>query len=500
MFETAELGHKVSKNEYARQEPLLRERLLETQGRLRKADFPVLLLFGGVDGAGKSESANLLSTWMDPRWLVTRAFGRASDEESERPEYWRYWRDLPPRGRIGLFLSAWYSPPLLDRAYRKITRAEFEERLEKIAAFERTLADDGALILKLWMHLGRQAQKERFQTLEQDPLLRWRITEKDWEHWRMYDRFVSAAELIIMRTSTGQAPWRIIEGADARFRSLEVVQLLLGAVQRRLDENAGSRRPEPTVDSVEDKPSDAGVAIPRVTVLSRLNLDCGLDKKRYQLQLAKYQGELNRLHRKAHEQRISTILVFEGWDAAGKGGAIRRVVAALDARDVQVIPIAVPTDEEREHHYLWRFWRHLSRAGRVTIFDRSWYGRVLVERVEGLAGEREWRRAYAEINDFEQQLVDHGIVLVKFWIHISRDEQARRFKARSETSYKRWKITDEDWRNREKWEQYEIAAHDMVERTSTRIAPWVLVEGNNKRYARIKVLKSVCRSLRKALG
>jgi polyphosphate:AMP phosphotransferase len=496
MFETAELGRKVSKKDYAREEPLLREKLLEMQDRVRGADFPVLVLFGGVDGAGKGESANLLNAWMDPRWLVTRAFGPPSEEESERPEYWRYWRYLPPRGQIGLFLSAWYSPPLLERVYEKTTGAEFEDRLEKIAAFERTLADDGALILKYWMHLGKEAQKKRFKSLEQDRLQRWRVTAQDWKHWRMYDRFVSAAERIIMRTSTGLAPWRIVEGADPCFRSLQVGRLLLNAVSRRFREERGGNGPgtAPEPDSENNE-----VAAGRATVFSRLDLSLRLGKKEYAEQLAKHQGRLNRLHRKAQAKNVSTILVFQGWDAAGKGGAIRRIVAALDTRDVQVIPIAAPSDEERSHHYLWRFWRHVSRAGRVTIFDRSWYGRVLVERVEGLASEPEWRRAYAEINDFEQQLVDHGIVLVKFWIHISKDEQALRFEAREQTPHKRWKMTDEDRRNREKWDEYEMAAHDMVERTSTEIAPWILVAGNDKRYARIEILKSVCRSLRKGL-
>ncbi len=225
-----------------------------------------------------------------------------------------------------------------------------------------------------------------------------------------------------------------------------------------------------------------------------------LDKTRYREKLARAQAKLNQLHRKALERGVSTVLVFEGPDAAGKGGAIRRLTAALDARHVQVIPIAAPTDEERAHHYLWRFWRHLSRAGRVTIFDRSWYGRVLVERVEGFASEEEWRRAYAEINDFEEQLIEHGTVLRKFWLHITKEEQLARFQAREKTPYKRWKLTDEDWRNRERWDDYAAAVNDMVEQTSTKKAPWVLVEGNDKRFARVKVATTVCEAMARALG
>jgi len=505
MFETAELGQKVSKSDYAARVPALREHLLEALGRLRKADFPVIVLFAGVDGAGKGETANLLTGWLDPRRIVTRAFGKSSEEEKERPAYWRYWRDLPPNGHIGLFLSAWYSQPLLNRVKGESSPGEFDDQLEKILSFERTLADDGALILKFWMHLGKKAQKRRFQTLEKDPLQAWRVTPKDWEHWREYDKFIGAAEHIIMRTSTGVAPWTIVEGGDERFRSLKVGDTLLEAIERRLDErpaNGTNAFAAPPTAEQKDEDPDSGKDAPLLgpTILSNLVMTRKLTKQEYQHDLVKYQGRLNKLHRQALKKKVSTLLVFEGWDAAGKGGAIRRITSALDAREYQVLSIGAPTDEERVHHYLWRFWRHLSRAGRVLIFDRSWYGRVLVERVEGFATQSEWRRAYAEINDFEQQFLDHGIVLVKFWLHITKEEQAARFKSRQETPYKKWKLTDEDWRNREKWDEYETAVNDMIERTSTRISPWILVEGNDKRYARIKVLKALCDSMSKVLN
>jgi AMP-polyphosphate phosphotransferase len=192
---------------------------------------------------------------------------------------------------------------------------------------------------------------------------------------------------------------------------------------------------------------------------------------------------------------MSVIMVVEGNDAAGKGGCIRRVTGALDARMYQVIPIAAPSEEERAQPYLWRFWRHLPRKGRVTIFDRSWYGRVLVERVEGYCSEADWMRAYSEINDFEAQMVRHHLLVIKFWLTITKDEQLQRFEAREKTGFKRFKITEEDWRNREKWEEYEMAVCDMVDRTSTKLAPWTLVEANNKYFARIKVLKTLCEQI-----
>jgi polyphosphate:AMP phosphotransferase len=499
MFRTAELGRKVSKAEYRERVGALRQALLETQNALRHADFPVIVLFGGVDGAGKGDTVNALNEWMDPRWMVTRAFDEPGEEELERPEYWRYWRALPPKGQIGLLMSAWYSRPLVDRAYGG-SDDELEVALGEIAAFEKQLADDGALILKFWLHLGKGEQEKRFRRLEKDPLQSWRVTERDWENWHRYEHFVAAAERIITRTSTGDAPWHIVEGRDARYANLRVGDVLLGAIQERLEERARENHTA-AVDEASAPVQSPDLSGQRtVTVLSSVDTSKKLAKPEYRKLLATYQGRINRLQKRARDQGVSTILVFEGWDAAGKGGTIRRINSALDSRGIRVIPTAAPTDEERAQHYLWRFWKHLSRAGRVTIFDRSWYGRVLVERVEGFASEREWRRAYAEINRFEKQLVDHGIVLAKFWLHITKEEQLRRFREREQTPYKRWKLGEEDWRNRERWEDYELAAHDMVERTSTTLSPWHLVPANDKCYARVEVLKQVSRALEARVG
>jgi polyphosphate:AMP phosphotransferase len=490
MFEAAELHHSISKEEYKRRVPPLRTELVAIQQELRRrASFPVIVAFAGVDGAGKSETVNLLSEWMDPRWLVARAFDHPSDEERERPPYWRFWRELAPDGRIGLYLSSWYSLPVLDRVYGRSKRVAFEHQLARIADFERTLVDDGALVLKFWMHLNKDQQWQRLRALEKDPHTRWRITKTSWKHWKMYGRFIAAAETAIRITSTGQAPWTIVDGNDERSRALTVAETLRDAISRRLADPA----PRRTRIAAPHGPRRRGP-----TILSRVAFP-SLSKERYEGRLLKQQSALHMLQRRAADRGVSTVMVFEGWDAAGKGGAIRRVTPALDARHYQVIPIGAPTDEERAHHYLWRFWRHLSRAGRVTIFDRSWYGRVLVERVEGFATEPEWMRAYAEINRFEDQLLEHGIVLVKFWLHITPDEQLRRFKERQKSAFKNWKITDEDWRNRTRWEAYEHAVNDMVERTSTRLAPWTLVGANDKHHARISVLETVCERLGRAL-
>ncbi|MDV7339991.1 polyphosphate:AMP phosphotransferase [Terasakiella sp. A23] len=509
MFETAELGRSVSKKEFEEKVQDLRIELLEIQQELRNCDFPVIIVMAGVDGAGKGTTVNLLNEWMDSRWIDNNAYVRHSDEESERPPYWRYWRDLPPKGKIGIFLSSWYSSPFIDRAYDKIDQAEYDERLDRIKAFEKTLADDGALILKFWMHLGKDAQKKRLKKLEKDELQSWRVTETDWEHWRKYDSFIDAAERLIMRTSKGHAPWSIVEGADNRYGSLTVAQQVRGAITRHMEMRksqkealAALKKKQATAKKPAKKKTDKDAPVeqlPYPTVLSRLDMTKVAEKEAYKKELKALQGRLNKLSRKATEKGISTVLVFEGSDAAGKGGNIRRITTALDARSYKVLPFAAPNDEERAHHYLWRFWRHMSRAGRITIFDRSWYGRVLVERCEGFAREDEWRRAYGEIVDFEDQIVDHGTVLLKFWIHIDPDEQLARFKAREVTPWKQWKLTDEDWRNREKWAEYEEAVNDLVEKTSTSNAPWTLVEGNDKKFARLKVLTAVCEALEKRL-
>jgi polyphosphate:AMP phosphotransferase len=461
----------------------------------------VIVLFAGVDTAGKGETVNLLNEWMDPRWIVTRGYVDASGEEQERPRLWRYWRDLPPRGSIAFFLSAWYSSPIRNRVARRITKTDFEVLLDQVTAFERILADDGAVIVKFWMHLSKAGQKKRLKSFEKDPLQRWRVTKRQWKHWRMFKRFVAAADHAIRRTSTDQAPWHIVEGEDSEYRTIVVATALRDAIRRGLDRaRANQHRPRVAPKNQQNRPISV---IERVeqqfNVLDALDLSQRLSDKEFKTELAEQQSRLNLLQREARSRGVSTIVVFEGWDASGKGGAIRRVTRALDAPDYHVIPVAAPTDEERAHHYLWRFWRHLSRAGRITIFDRSWYGRVLVERVEGFATEQEWRRAYSEIGDFEEQLVEHGIVLIKYWVHITQDEQLRRFKEREKAHYKQWKLTDEDWRNRAKWPDYERAVNEMVERTSTRLAPWTLVEGNDKYFARLKVLKTACESLERAL-
>ncbi len=494
MFAAAELGQKMSKEEYKALEPVLRNDLLEAQTELKSAKFPVIILMGGVDAAGKGESVNMLLEWMDPRGIEVNSFGTPTEEAVERPLFWRFWRALPPRGKLGVFYGSWYSMPVLETVAGRMKKSEFDRHVQDILSFEKMQTEDGALFLKFWLHLSKDAQKRRFRELEADPRTAWRVTKQDWNHWGLYDRFISTTEGLLRSTSTGKAPWHIIEGEDWRWRSAQIGRLLLEGLRARLGKQSAKPAPAPAVQlpAVVKRASEK-------TMISVLDLSLSLKKKDYEKKLLKLQGQMAKLTRATWEKKLSTVITFEGSDAAGKGGAIRRVLAGVDARNYRVIPIAAPTEEERQHPYLWRFWRHLPRAGQMAIFDRTWYGRVLVERVEGFCSEDDWRRAFSEINDFESQLAAHGVAIVKFWLQISKDEQARRFEERKNTPYKRYKITEEDWRNRKKWDQYEVAVNEMVERTSTDIAPWTLVEANDKYWARIKVIQTVCERLEEAL-
>lgn len=493
MFRAAELGQRLSKKEYKARAPDIRRQLLEAQVLLsRTADFSVMIDFAGVDGAGKGSTVNLLNGWMDTRLMTTNAYGPPTDADQQLPRFWRFWRDLPGAGQIALNLRARYSTPFLDRVYERVSDLEYLAALKRIRTFERMLADDGMLIIKFWMHLSRDEQQQRLDSLQSDPDTAWRVSDRDWEHWKIYDKFIETAERTITETNTEFAPWHILEGTDSRHRILTVAETILEALQSRLKAHGHTPTPELLTDA---EAIDAEDSIPEapdrhVTVFSSLDMKSGLAKPDYRSQLAAQQRRIHLLNREAIEQNRSSVLVFEGPDASGKGGAIRRILPTLDARNYRVLQYGAPTDEEASRHYLWRFWQRLQSAGHLTIFDRSWYGRVLVERIEGFASDTEWKRAFAEINDFEDQLVEHGTIFVKFWLHVTPEEQLKRFEARQRTPFKRWKLTAEDWRNRGKWYEYETAAHDMVKYTSTHVSPWEIIPANDKNFARVKVLET----------
>lgn len=483
MFEAAELDHQVTKADYKREEAELRRALLEAQRALgEQRRFPVLVLIAGVEGAGKSETVHLLNEWMDPRFIEVTGFAIPTEEEAAHPPMWRFWKALPPKGRIGVFFGAWQTMPILERVLGKLGAGGFAARMEEIMRLERMLAAEGVLLIKYWFHLSKAQQKKRIKALEKDKETSWKVTRYDRTLFDHYEEFLEVCEPFLRETSTGEAPWTVVPAADDRYRALFVGRHLLAALQARLDAPPNAA-PAPTVSA--SPPPD------KVNVIRALTLKQEMSRDDYDKALAEAQGRLARATRHKRYGQLSVIAVFEGNDAAGKGGTVRRLGAALDPRAYRIVPVAAPTEEERAQPYLWRFWRQVPRPGRLTVFDRSWYGRVLVERVEGFAHEADWRRAYSEINDFEEQLVNHGAVVAKFWLAISKDEQHRRFKEREATPFKQHKITAEDWRNREKWDAYEAAVCEMVERTSTHMAPWTLVEADNKLHARVKVIATL---------
>jgi polyphosphate:AMP phosphotransferase len=492
MFEAAELGQKVSKEDYEVALPKLRERLLNAHLALRGTKMPVIIIVSGSDGAGKGEFIHRLNEWLDPRGVDTVAFLDPTEEELERPRYWRFWRILPARGRIGILFGSWYSEPIIRRVYGEMKGSALDSILKRIAFLEQMLAADGALIIKLWFHLSKKAQRTQLKALDKDPMNHWRVLPRDWKHLRLYDKFKEVTERVLRQTNTEIAPWHIIESANRRYRELTAGAIITKSLEKGLRQTA-----KPPI--VAKRPAAKTLVEESITILDHVDLSQKLEDREYKELLEKYQARLGKLTWAAHTKKISTVIPIEGWDAGGKGSAIRRVTAAMDPRFYRIIPVAAPTDEERAHHYLWRFWRHLPGAGVVTIYDRTWYGRVLVERVEGFATEPEWQRAHLEINDFEEQLTDHGLVVAKFWVHISKEEQLRRFEQRQQVAFKRHKITDEDWRNREKWDAYKVAVNDMVARTSTEFAPWTIVAGNDKKFARIQILKTLCKRIESAL-
>jgi len=496
MFEAAEIGASVPEADYEAALPQLRTDLINAQFDLMKADFPVLLLIAGDDRVGCNEVLNILHEWMDARYLQTSVFGAMSDEEKSQPRFWRLWRALPGRGELGIFAGSWATQMIAWRLGEQIDDAQFDRLCAHVQGLERVLIADGALVLKFWIHLPKPELARRVKKADGRKGRRsWKIEDADRRILEHYDDALPWLRRFLRLTDWSEAPWTIVEGSDDRHRNLLLARTLLERLGKHLAARAEAPAPAKPVQPPAPPKREPGGGI-----LDNVDLDRTLAYGEYREQLAKRQGQLHRRVDRARAKGVTSVLVFEGWDAAGKGGVIRRITSALDAGEYHLVPIAAPTDEERAHHYLWRFWRRLPRAGEVVIFDRSWYGRVLVERVEGFAPEAAWKRAYQEINDFEANLVERGFVLQKFWMHVDREEQLRRFAEREKTSYKKYKITGEDYRNRDRWDAYVEAVDDMIERTSTDLAPWQLVPANDKRFARVAVIEAVCRALKRRLA
>lgn len=492
MLDTVDLGRQLDRATYERVFRPLRDQLAALHRSVYEAGIPVVLLFEGWDAAGKGDSIEKVVGRIDPRGYVVHLTREPTEEERLRPFLWRFWTRLPEKGSIAIFDRSWYRRVTVERVEGEVTPRVWRTAYEEINQFERMLVDDGALLVKFFLHISKEEQRRRFEEMERSRYERWRVTKRDWKAHRKYEAYAEAAQAMLERTSTAWAPWTVVPATDKRYRRVRIFETLNEAFEKAL-ERARERAAAP-----KRPPRVARKKLDH-TVLDDVDVAKRLSPSRYEKALPQWQERIRELEFACYEARVPVVVAYEGWDAAGKGGNIKRLVGPLDPRGYTVIPVAAPKGDEATHHYLWRFWKRLPKAGHFAVFDRTWYGRVLVERVEGFCSEAEWRRAYHEIIEFERSLVNSGAVLVKFWMHISKATQLARFKERQRDPSRRYKITEEDWRNREKWDAYRLAVHDMISQTSTATAPWTIVEADDKLWARIRCLRTVVEAIQRRL-
>lgn len=485
----------MKKKEYNEIMDVLTPRLSELQRKCRVLGIPAVVVFEGLGASGKGMLMNKLIQPLDPRGFQAYATTGESEEEKMRPFLWRFWTKTPARGRISLFIRGWYMRVLIDRFEGRISEDKVTCSFQEINSFERQLHDDGVAIIKFFLYISREEQEKRFDLLMTSKETAWRVSEGDLKRNKEFRRYLQMNEEMLEKTDTEYAPWTIVEAMDMEYASVKIIKTVIDTLSKKVSE-AGARTaavkesgqvvgiPEKIL-SVEDTVNFAS------TILGNVDLDKTMLKEEYQERLPRLQERMYILQSELYRRRMPVIIAFEGWDASGKGGAIKRLTENIDPRGYMVIPTSSPDETEKAHHYLWRFWNTIPKSGHIAIYDRTWYGRVMVERIEGYCAEHEWKRAYKEINQMEEHLAHYGTVILKFWMHIDQNEQEARFRERLMNPEKNWKITDEDWRNREKWADYETAADEMLIRTSTTYAPWTIIEANSKYYARIKVLETI---------
>lgn len=495
MFEKIELNKNLSKSEYKEVETTYESRIGAIQRQLKEKNIPVIVVFEGWDAAGKGSLINQMILPMDPRGFSVHTIGDPQCDELRRPYLQRFWMKIPKRGGLAVFDKSWYHRTFEERINKSIDSSKLAEAYGEIRAFERQLTDDGYVIIKLFIHISKEEQKKRFNKLESNKATSWRVTKKDWKQNKNYDEYLEAVEETIRETDNEYAPWTIIEGTNRRFAAAKMYLTVLKVLENRLKLAEASKGEAASNNEKNIYP----MAEMNSSILKSVDLTLSLKKENYKKQLKEKQKRISELGYEIYRRKIPVVLAYEGWDAAGKGGNIKRLTKRLDPRGYEVIPVAAPNEYEMGHHYLWRFWKEMPKTGHIAIFDRSWYGRVLVERVEGLCSRDAWKRAFKEINEMEENLANAGTVIRKFWLEIDKEEQLRRFEERQKDPLKSWKITDDDWRNREKWDAYSEAVDEMLFRTSTSFAPWVIIESTDKYYARIKVLDEVIKAIESKL-
>ena len=480
MLDKIEMKKKAKWDDYDDRMAHLEIRMGELQRKCKEQGIPIMIVFEGFEASGKGTMISKMIQPLDPRGFKVFTMEKETREEKMHPYLWRYSINMPAKGRIHIFDRSWYQG--LDEGIIS---------MEEIRQYERQFTDDGMVLIKFFLAITKKEQKKRLEALEEDENTKWRVTKKDWSYNENYDALCETYDNMLIQTDTPNAPWTVVEAMDKKYAIYKimntVVNMLSAALEKKGRPAAAPAAPAGTPDELKNG------------VLEGIDLSLSLTPEEYKKKRKDLQKRMAALHNKMYLQRVPVILAFEGWDAGGKGGAIKRITQCMDPRGYEVVPIASPNDTEKSHHYLWRFWEKFPKNGHMAIFDRTWYGRVLVERIEGFAKPEEWQRAYSEINNMEAHLAKSGAIVLKFWMHIDKDEQARRFEQRQVTPEKQWKITDEDWRNREKWDQYEKAVDEMIVRTSTQAAPWHIIEANSKLYARIKVLEIVVKALEERL-
>ena len=463
--------------------------------KVKEAKLPVIILFEGWGASGKGNLISKLIEEIDPRSFKVYTIGEPTADEKRFPEMHRYWQKIPQYGYFSIFDRSWYRDVSISRVEQNISKKEIDARFREIIDFETMLSDDGYLIIKFFLRLTKKEQRKRFEKLEKSKATSWRVTADDWKHHAMYDDYLHAFNEMIDRTDRDSAPWIQVDAGDRRHAALTVINCTIDRVTAAL-----AMRAAPKPQSKIALRIDETIIPNPISKLSEVDLSPKMDEAKYKEELRRLQDRLFELHNWLYQSKTPMIIVYEGQDAAGKGGNIKRITEGLDPRGYAVNPVAAPTIPEIQRQYLWRFWLTLPKDGHIAIYDRSWYGRVMVERIEGFCTEEQWKRAFDEMNHFERSLRNWGAIIIKFWLQIDKDEQLARFTDRQNTPEKQWKITEEDWRNRDRWDQYEVCVDQMLRLTNTEYAPWYIIESNDKKYARIKTLKLVISAIEKEMG
>ncbi len=489
MLNNIDFLNKPEKDELKERLKAEQEKLNALQMKIKEHKLPVLVLFEGWGSSGKGTLIGEVIHNIDPRFFKVATLKLPTEEEKRYPFLYRYFEKIPEAGKFRFLDSGWMDEVTRGVLEGTLDEKTYKNRIESIRRFERSLTDNGYLVLKFFMQISEKEQKERLKALLDSKDTEWRVGKYDLWQNKHYDKCAEVFEKYFEDSYLPSAPWYIVDAKSKKWAELQILETMNSSIETAL-QNSSLSVPVPQnvfplakSERLKDIPLEGKE----------------LTEEEYKEKLQSLQAELRELHNRLYRKKIPVIIAYEGWDAAGKGGNIKRITESLDPRGFEVHPIASPEPHEKARHFLWRFWTKMPRTGHIAIFDRTWYGRVMVERLEGFCSENDWKRAYNEINEFEKELSDEGAIIIKFWVQIDKDTQLARFTDRQNTPEKQWKITDEDWRNREKWDLYESAIDEMIAKTSTTYAPWHILESVDKKYARIKALSIVVEELKKRL-